>query len=145
MHLSRAVASVLVTVFVTVIGCSGGVELPPAYRVTGKVTVQGAPLEGYLITFIPANGVGGGSTTIGSDGSYSLSTLDGRPGCTLGKFKVVIRPGTEASKAAMMNMTPGAKTPPKAVSKVPDSYSSASTSPKEVEVKAEPNVINIAI
>ena len=114
MRSSRLVASVLMAVCATAIGCGGGPEMPPAYPVTGKVTVQGAPLGGYLITFIPANGVGGASTNIGSDGSYSLSTLDGRPGCTLGKFKVVIKPGAEASMAAMMKMKPGAKTPPKA-------------------------------
>lgn len=146
MQLSRIVASVLIAVCATTIGCGGGPDLPPAYPVTGKVTVQGAPLAGYLISFVPQKGDGGASATVGSDGSYSLSTFDGRPGCTLGKYKVVLNPGLEAAQAAMKNVMSGAKGPPKvAGSKIPEPYRSAVTSPKEVEVKAEPNVIEIAI
>ena len=145
MQLSRVVAAVLIAICATAIGCGGGPDLPRAYPAKGKVTVQGAPLSGYLISFVSSDGKSGASAYVGSDGTYSLETLDGRPGCEAGKYKVVIRPGTEAAQAAMKNVMLGAKGPPKAESKVPTTYSSAASSPKEVEVKAESNVIDIAI
>lgn len=145
MHLSRIVASILIAVCAAAVGCGGGPDLPPAYPTKGKVTVQGAPLSGYLVSFVSSDGKSGASAYVGADGSYSLETLDGRPGCEAGKYKIVIRPGTEAAQAAMKNMMSGAKGPPKMESKVPATYSAAGTSPKEVEVKAAPNVIDIAI
>ena len=141
----RIVPATVVVLCLAAVGCGGGVDLPPAYSVKGTVTLAGAPLSGYLITFVATDGKGGGSATTGSDGAYSLETLDGRPGCQVGKYKVVIRPGAEAMQAAMKNVKPGAKSMPKVESKVPEPYSSAGTSPKEVEVKAEPNVIDISI
>lgn len=128
-----------------VAGCGGGVDLPKAYPVTGKVTAQGAPLSGYLVSFIATDGKGGATAYAKPDGAYSLETLDGRPGCQPGKYKVVIRPGAEAMQEAMKSVKPGLKTTPKLESKVPDTFNSATTSPKEVEVKAESNVIDISI
>lgn len=147
MHLSRAVAFALIAVCVTNIGCGGGSDLPPVYPVKGKVTLQGGPLSDYILSFIPEKGDIGASANLGSDGSYSLSTVDGRPGCTAGKFKVVLRPkmDQDSAQAAMKNMKPLSKGLSKEKSKLPDSYSAPGTSPKQVEVKAEPNVIDIAI
>ncbi len=160
MHLSPAAAFVLIAACATGIGCGGGSEVP-AYSVTGKVTVQGAPLGGYRISFVSAQGVGGASATLDSDGSYSLQTLDGRRGCTLGKYKIVLIPGAEQAQAAMMNMqegfaemqkkrqtqpaAAGRNVPLKMSSKIPEAYNSVETSPKEVEVKAVSNVFDIAI
>ena len=147
MHLSRAVASVLIALCATAIGCGGGADLPPIYPVKGKITLQGSPLSNYIVSFVPDKGDIGGSGNLGSDGSYSLSTVDGRPGCTLGKFKVVLRPRMDLDSAqeAMKNMKPLSKGQSKEKSKLPDTYGAPGTSPKEVEVKAESNVIDIAI
>lgn len=147
MHLSHAVVSALIAVCVTAIGCGGGSDLPPTYSVKGKVTLSGSPLSDYIVSFVSAKGDSGASAVLGSDGSYSLSTDDGRPGCTVGKYKIVLRPKNEpdAAMAAMKNMQPLSKGLPKEKSKVPGTYGAAGTSPKEVEVKAEPNVIDIAI
>jgi len=140
----RVVPAAIAIFCLALIGC-GDSDLPPAYSVKGKVTVQGTPLSGYLVSFVPTDGNGGASAKTGSDGGYSLETLDGRPGCQLGKYKVVIRPGIDAIQEAMKNVKPSAKSMPNPESKVPDTYSAAGTSPKEVEVKAEKNVIDIAI
>lgn len=148
MYFSRAVASVLIAICATSIGCGGGSDLPRAYPVTGKVTLQGAPLSDCGISFVPAEGGDAGASAIlGSDGSYSLLTADGRPGCPLGKYKVVLRPKVDpqAAQEAMKNMQPLSKGLPKEKSKLPETYGAAKTSPKEVEVKAESNVIDIAI
>lgn len=138
----------LAIVLLCVAGCGGGLDLPPAYPVTGKVTLQGSPMSGYVISFVSAMGGDvAASATLGSDGSYSLVTSDGRPGCTLGKHKIVLKPKNEidAAQAAMKNMKPLSKGLPKEASKLPDTYGSARTSPKEVEVKAESNMFDIAI
>lgn len=135
----------LAIISLCVAGCGGGIDLPPAYPVTGKVTVQGTPLSGYLVSFVASDGKGGAAAYVGTDGAYSMETLDGRPGCEAGKYKVVIRPGKDAMQEAMKNIKPSSKGMPKPESKVPDTYGAATTSPKEIEVKAEPNVIDISI
>ena len=147
MNSSRVISLVLITMCATTIGCGGDPALPPVYPVTGKVTLQGAPLGEYGISFVSAGGDATASAVLGADGSYSLTTLDGRIGCTLGKYKVVIRPkvGPDAAMDAMKNMKPLSKGQAKEKSKLPDAFGAAGTSPKEVEVKAEPNVIDIAI
>lgn len=142
--LSSAIALVLF-----VAGCGDG-GLPKLYPVTGKVTLKGEPLASYTVSFVPTKGEGGASATTGVDGTFSLESLDGRPGCQIGNYKVVIMPGGDAMQAMMKdlakNMKPGPKGgPPKFNSKVPEAYSSASTSPKSVEVKAEPNVVELSL
>lgn len=127
------------------VGCSGAPPKPDAYPVTGKVTVEGKPLAGHLVSFVSTSTGEGSSATTDSNGAYTLSTLDGRPGCVPGKYKVVIKPGAEATMAAMKNMKPGMTAPPTASAEVPGTYGDAATSPKEVEVKAESNTIDIAI
>lgn len=138
---------ILAFISISFAGCGDGLDLPKAYSVTGKVTAGGAPLSGYLVSFVAADGkgTGGGTANVGSDGAFSLETLDGRPGCEPGKYKVVIRPGQDAMLEAMKNMKPRSKGTPKMESKVPESYGAATTSPKEVEVKAQSNVIDISI
>jgi hypothetical protein len=135
-----------VWICLVLVGCSGAPPKADAYPVTGKVSAGGKPLAGYLITFVPSTaGNEASSATTDSNGAYTLATLDGRPGCVPGKYKVVIKPGAEATMAAMKNMKPGMSGPPGATSDVPPSYGDAATSPKEVEVKAEPNTIDITI
>ena len=128
---------------VGIAGCSGEPAKDKVFAVTGKVTAAGGSVDGALISFSPVGGGDGASATIGAGGVYTLLALDGRSGCPAGKFKVVLRPGAQATQDAMKNMSgPGA---PKVDSKIPPAFAEAATSPKEVEVKAESNVIDIAI
>lgn len=152
MGASRALVSAvlfLVPCFATM-GCGGAPEKAAVHSVSGKVTAGGAPLAGYLISFMPAaaeaTGNIGATATTGSDGSYALESLDGRKGCPAGKFKVVIKPGAAAMQEAMKNMAgPSPGGPPKVETKVPPEYGDSKTSPKEVEVKAQANTIDIEI
>ncbi|MEK6260406.1 MAG: hypothetical protein AABP62_17440 [Planctomycetota bacterium] len=121
--------------------------------VTGKVTVEGKPLSGCTIVFVPVGAGSSASGLIGSDGSYKLATDGGREGAMAGKYKVQFTPGPEMQQKMMteqmMNGAPsGGKakpTAPKFKVPYPENYGAAATSPKEVTVEAKPNVIDIAI
>lgn len=130
------------------------------------VVVSFAPLDADLGVY--------SSGIVKDDGTYSLETTDGRPGAVAGKYKVVLALGPGKMQAAMEAvgknpraaggggprmpmMRPGMAAPPGGFSSAaksgppkferpfPDSYSSASTSPKEVEVKSGSNVIDIQL
>lgn len=126
------------------VGCGGkGLN---TYPVTGKLTVKGQPAKDLRITFEPvAAGVEPAAGVLDPDGTYKVfSGIKGTPGAMVGKYKVVITP--DMSKVDMSAAYTGAKGPPKLPeSPVPTEYSSAKTSPKEIEVKAENNVIDIDI
>jgi hypothetical protein len=76
--------------------------------VSGKITIQGAPLPWGTITLYPDTTKGNSSTlqpfgTVAPDGSYSLNT-DGKPGAPLGAYVVTI--------SAAKPSTPGEYKPP---------------------------------
>lgn len=147
-----AVVPVLVGLLL-LIGCSGP-KKASVYSVTGKVTVEGKPLSGCSVIFVP---VGAGSTAtgmIGPDGSYKLTTDGGRAGALAGKYKVQFTPGLEMTQGMMSEQMMGGPpagggmsqpTAPKPKGPYPESYGDAATSPKEVTVEAKSNVIDIAI
>src|SRR5262245_49337692 len=76
-------------------GCGGG---PKAIPVSGTATLDGQPLEGFLISFNPDAAKGNSAQVqcagrIGGDGRYSLTTDDGskqKPGAPAGWYKVTI-------------------------------------------------------
>lgn len=74
------------------IGCGSDDGLGRRYRVTGKVTYNGQPVEKGNISFMPVGGAesargAGGEIT---DGYYSLSTLGDNDGAFPGKYKVAV-------------------------------------------------------
>lgn len=138
------------------------------YPVKGKVSGGQGSLKGVVIVFQPVDPASlGSSGVLGEDGAYTLASGDGRSGATPGKYKVTFALSGDSMQAAMKEM---AKNPPKAgpsggqmpptpggasaAGKMPamnvnlpfpQAYSAASTSPKEVEVKAESNEIDISL
>ena len=140
---------VLLASLLAPLGC--GESKPKQYPVSGKVIVEGKPLADVGIFFVPA--IGGDkaqnfSGKTGSDGSYSLSdSADQSSGALPGKYKVVLALAGDAFQKQMMaSMTaPGQGGPPQITTPFPKEYQSAETSPKEVEVKAESNTIDITI
>jgi len=71
------------------VGCDSGPKLVP---VTGTVTMNGKPLEGAMVSFLPdqANPIATtGSDTTGPAGNYKIMTR-GRAGLAPGKYKVGI-------------------------------------------------------
>lgn len=82
MHLPivpRAVLSVLCgCALVSAAGCGGGPKVVP---VSGTATIDGEPLSGFVVTFIPDKDKGNTaeidcSGRLGQDGRYSLQTDD---------------------------------------------------------------------
>jgi hypothetical protein len=74
-----------------VAGCDGSGSLQ---KVTGKVTVDGAPLTTGSVRFVPDAAKGNKSKDepagqIGSDGTYTLIT-NGKPGAPAGWYKVTV-------------------------------------------------------
>jgi len=71
------------------LGCQSGEPPPPRLvPVEGKVTLDGKPLEGASIGFLPPTGSAGGSD-VGPDGSYKITTM-GFEGLPAGEYTVQI-------------------------------------------------------
>ncbi len=130
------------------LGC-GGPAKPTVYPVSGKVTMEGKSLADVGIYFISTTDKARNySGTISADGSYTLSDPeDKRAGAQAGKYKVVLQlTGDALQKSMMAAMGQGqAGGPPPSATPFPKEYTSAETSPKEVEVKPESNTIDITI
>ena len=70
-------------------GCGDGPRLVP---VAGSVTLDGKPLEGATLSFMPESGTGvstPGTDVTGPDGNFTM-TYNGRSGLAPGKYKVLI-------------------------------------------------------
>lgn len=148
--MQRAQRWTVAAVLLLNLGCSGGSGKPKAYPVTGKVTVNGQALKDCMIQFSPVDANGTSySATLDSDGGYSLlDPGDQASGAAAGKYKVVLAQSQQAVQSAMMAQMKGGAGQPTNVSAsapFPPEYGSATTSPKEVEVKAETNKIDISI
>ena len=155
MKLARTTGLTLL-VFVAV-GCSS--NGPPLAPVSGRVTVDGKPLAGKTLKFVPEPGTpgqGAGATT-NANGEYSL--LAARPGSTRdeagappGAYRVVVvepmfpidLPVQDANdpKAAPA-VGPGA--PARKKQEIPAAYTKAETTPLRAEVPAAGGTINLAL
>jgi hypothetical protein len=130
----RAAGLLVTACLLAAAGCGG----PPLEfaEVRGKVTLNGAPLYGVVVTFYP-DGVGKDSPpyargTTDDAGQYKLSTQEGKPGAVVGKHRVVVNwPPRERTDA-------GADKPPPrpAGPSIPVKYTVASDTPLIFEVKA---------
>jgi len=60
-------------------------------RVSGKVTLDGQPLSGAMVQFIPEEGGNPANGVTGSDGSFRLSTYSTGDGARPGTYKVLVQ------------------------------------------------------
>lgn len=113
-------------------GCGGsGVEVAP---VTGRVTLDGAPLAGARVRFQPE--ASGGSPSYGaadSDGNYVLAYKRDQPGALIGWHTVSVERGGHDDSAN--------KSKPQAL---PPRYNTASELRKEVK-QGEDNIIHLEL
>ena len=73
-------------------GCGGGPNNPPTQAVTGTVTLDGNPIEGAIITFVPDSG-GTGQPAAGktdAEGKYTLTTFVADDGAVAGSYKIKV-------------------------------------------------------
>lgn len=82
-------------------GCSKD-DTPPLGEVTGKVTLDGAPLEGVIVVFKPEVGRPATATTT-AEGTYELEFAYQVPGCKVGKNKVYMEWPLGSTKAKALD------------------------------------------
>jgi hypothetical protein len=143
---------------VTVQGCGKSAELG---KVRGKVTHNGKPVTKGTITFLPENTQErAASGTIGSDGSYTLTTYKQGDGAVLGRHRVSIVsrevdvPGGKAkasqaiSPQEIMKGSQSPQTqqsPPEQKALVPSRYQSPDTSGLSFVVKSGSNTYDVEL
>lgn len=102
----RGRGCVLAALFVSalMIGCGGGASAGggAVYKVTGKVTLSGAPLAGALVTFVSQEKKPAAIGRTNDQGEYTLTTYTSDDGAAAGRFAVVITKsvGSAASSPA---------------------------------------------
>jgi hypothetical protein len=76
----------LLLLVVAITGCGSGVQYLP---VTGTLTVDGVPMEGVTLSFIPTSGGITASATTNAQGEFSITTSN-HNGCIPGEYAVVV-------------------------------------------------------
>ncbi len=124
MHILRKYYEPIIclALFLLLGGCGGGSDAPPTLgQVTGKITMDGAPLSEANVTFMPEKSRASAATT-DSEGKYELIYIRDEKGAAIGNHKVTV------SKLKNEKET------------IPSRYSSESE--LTADVKAGPNEIN---
>lgn len=126
------------------LGCGSEVsdDRPARSKVTGKVTLDGAPVENARIQFHAANNKQGAIGKTTADGSYTLTTFEAGDGALPGDYVVTITKTevadglSEEEKLKMQEM--GRPIPsPKTTEHMPRQYTKSSSSPLKVTVTAD--------
>ncbi|QDT31740.1 carboxypeptidase-like regulatory domain-containing protein [Thalassoglobus polymorphus] len=118
----------LSTICFVLAGC-GGSDHPPLGTVTGKVTLNGTPIEGALVEFTPETGRPSSGVT-DKEGNYSLQYLQGVKGAAVGTHTVQITSKRDSSGGEGDEQVIEARP-----ESIPQAYNDEST--LEVEVKAD--------
>ena len=75
------------------VGCGGGRDssMPDLVPVSGTVTLDGKPLSGAMVTFLPVGATRGRSCygVTGADGRYELMESEKNKGAPVGEFTVL--------------------------------------------------------
>jgi hypothetical protein len=109
--------------------------------VSGKVTLNGAPLENGNISFSPKSDKGVSSGAVIAAGAYSIETEKGLPE---GEYVVRILAAAPDTRAPDPNLPPGPRTSPPGIDLIPPEYNTRSD--KAARVTAEgPNEFNFDI
>jgi len=84
---SRLICSSVVILFVS--GC-GGREYPPTYETTGLITLDGKPIEGVTVSFLPQDGQQPANGKTDTNGQYRLTSFSRNDGAMAGTFAIVM-------------------------------------------------------
>jgi hypothetical protein len=118
-----------------ILGCGG----PRPVKVSGTVTLNGQPVEGAMVQFVPVKDGGRPATGLTTaDGGFNLTTIENHDGALPGDYKVVITynppvesgpaQSTEQGMKEIMKLQEKAKrVKPKYV--IPPAYTDASRTP----------------
>lgn len=140
----RLAAFLLLPASLMVLGCGGEGKSAKLVPVSGKVTLDGAPLTSGTINFTPEDSKGTAAAgQIGSDGTYKLAA-GAKEGAAVGKYKVSIGAGMK-SMSTDPSAAPKLSEPEKAP--VPQKYQNSDASGIVMEVKegAQPGAYDIKL
>lgn len=139
-HPGNLAVSVLLTVGIVLTGCSNS-SRPSTYRVTGTVIMQGKPVAGAVITFVPTSNEGEAASAItDSEGKYALTTWRAGDGARPGEYRVKVskQEQTTVDPSKMVKnlsieeeqkiYVESKKLPPPAKSLIPSKYQDESSS-----------------
>ena len=84
---------------VSLLGCGAASDDLPTAKVTGKVTADGEPVTGGDLIFVPIGKGKNAAGTVGSDGSFTLTTYIKDDGAIVGKHQVTFTPASVAVAA----------------------------------------------
>jgi len=131
----------------TVFGCNGNKAIPTE-AVTGTVTLDGQPVEGASITFVPKSGGTPAYAHSGSGGIYALQTLQGAAGkgTTVGEYFVTVTksdavPSGKTEKNSYGDIIPVMESK----SVLPEIYASSETTPLTFTVNPGANKYDIVL
>lgn len=136
------------------IGCSDPQsDLPTTHSVTGKVTLDGEPVEGAMVTFVPK---GSGDSAVGvteAGGTYNLSTFASGDGAVAGEYdvKIVKFEGSESTVEAEDEEEGGAFIPTDPhdtgdqANLLPKKYATPGASGLTATVSEEPNTFDFPL
>lgn len=145
---------------VAAVGCSGGGagdKRVPVFSVTGKVTMNGGPLAGAMVSFAPTEGQ---PTAIGRSndaGEYSLTTYDSNDGAAKGIYKITVMKVVAATAGATADASHGtnytgvahggkaAKGASDTGNLVPPTYADSEKTPLKFTVEEKANTYDIEI
>ena len=128
-----------VAILLLIQGCGSPdeiVELPPTSPVTGQVSLDGKPVEGIVVTFIPTGDTKGIECVGQTDetGEYTPKQIRGSEGVPPGTYKVVFSRLMRGGKPIAAEEDPGSGGI--AVESLPEKYSNPATT-KETATVAE--------
>jgi len=152
-----AVSVALGSLLLGLTGCGDGG--PTFHPTTGKLTIGGKVPSNVQVSLYPVSGSGPIASGVvdSSTGQFTLTSAGkvGKPaskGAPAGKYKVVLSamsggaggPSPEQMMKQYSNVGQN-KAPAAPVASFPKEFGSASTSPKEVEIKSGPNALDLAL
>lgn len=83
---------------IAITGCGGGADVPDLGRVTGTITLDGDPLDGATVEFVPQSGRPSSAIT-DDNGYYTLRYSATTNGALPGKHNVSIRSARDGVSA----------------------------------------------
>ncbi len=137
----KCYCALVATVVLAVSGCGGGSELDLA-PVKGKVLLDGQPLAGVSVSFIPDTAKGttgpqsGGTTN--EQGEFTLAAPDGGDGAVIGHHLILVTPPFREDQGSSAD-GPAKVEQATSTVKVPEKYTNFATTDLTKEVKGEGN------
>ena len=154
---AKLLPAILLPVGIFLTGCSNS-SGPPTYAVTGTVTMQGKPLAGAVITFVPTGNEGVAASAItDSDGKYALTTRQAGDGARPGEYRVKVSKQEQATvdpSKMVKNLSieeeqkiyvESKKPPPPAKRLIPSKFENDQTSGLVHKVENKPTTFDIKI